>query len=443
MKIQTLTHLLLIIFVVFVSADYDVVHKIVEQEKLLSHKNLWDGFDPQSIPLVVFDGTNTYLVNHPNPPKDFMEHENETWMVYTGLYPAVRANTSIKLNDISIAVVMLRDLSMEKDYILKNAGLILHEKFHVYQAEKYPGWGTNEAVLFMYPYREEENILLRKMELYALVKAFKAKGKKESLDWLRQAIDLRSQRYESISPEFSNYERRVELVEGSATYIEHIATNNPLIQTDDVPSFEPTETRKRAYTTGYLLISLWHKYNPDGLKKLDCIEGSYPDQLISAFLKNHKSSNAIPESVKKEYTELTKNQIVKINTEIKSYLKSFEDPDEYKIIVDSSANPLFPKGFDPMNIISVDKKRIIHKRFLKLGNKNSNLEMLNTSGITTGTDKHPLYYGITKAEFNLGKKQPTFEQQNTNLKITTDSLKLELNNVDITQDGKTYIVKLK
>ena len=73
----------------------------------------------------------------------------------------MRANTGIELAGTPTASAMLDDPSQEPRL---SAALLIHEAFHVFQAKRHPGWGANEADLFVYPVEIPPALALRRLE---------------------------------------------------------------------------------------------------------------------------------------------------------------------------------------------------------------------------------------------------------------------------------------
>ncbi|MCG8606567.1 hypothetical protein MJD09_16490, partial [bacterium] len=79
-----------------------------ELERLASNRLLWPNYDPLSIPLAIFDGSNTYLFRHPNPPEGFQKADRAS--VFSGRHPAVTANTSAEIGGVLSATLLLDEL---------------------------------------------------------------------------------------------------------------------------------------------------------------------------------------------------------------------------------------------------------------------------------------------------------------------------------------------
>lgn len=79
-----------------------------EIERLAAQGELWPGFDPLAIPLVFYDGDDTYLFRCSEVPEGFREiriGECDV-LVYDGRYPAVIASSVVEIEGTPTASVM-------------------------------------------------------------------------------------------------------------------------------------------------------------------------------------------------------------------------------------------------------------------------------------------------------------------------------------------------
>jgi len=49
------------------------VFKVMAEFDREAATGLWPGFEPQKIPLALYDGKKTWLFHHPHPPEEFTE----------------------------------------------------------------------------------------------------------------------------------------------------------------------------------------------------------------------------------------------------------------------------------------------------------------------------------------------------------------------------------
>jgi hypothetical protein len=69
----------------------------------------------------------------------------------------------------------------------------------------------------------------------------------------------------------------------------------------------------------------------------------------------------------------------------------------WRVVIDADAAPLFPQGFDPLNVSRVSATEVLHTRFLKLGNDRGTVELLGQAALTEGrAGQHPLFNGVRR-----------------------------------------------
>src|SRR5512143_306049 len=179
------------------AAEHSILAVLDEFDRLCG-RPIWPGFEPCGIPLVIFDGQRTWLVRHPNPPPEFSAGgERPSTRIFEGRHGTVRANTSVDLAGTATASAILERRAADAR---KLAALLLHESFHVFQGKRHPGWGANEAELFLYPVHDAAALAGRRLESEALRRALAAGNRESALAWAARALKLRRERFAHLPP---------------------------------------------------------------------------------------------------------------------------------------------------------------------------------------------------------------------------------------------------
>lgn len=312
---------------------------------------LWPGFDPQKIPVAIYDGQRTTLRNHPSPPPEFKDG------VYEGRHPAVTGNSSLPIGGIETATVLAAH---------PTPGLIAHEQFHVHERTKHPAWSANEADLFVYPADDAEAFALLRRETEALRNALN--GDQSAA---RLALEYRRQRFARIGATAAKYERGSELNEGLATYIQHRVDGGAVVLADGPPD----GVRDRIYQSGLAYALLLDRWAP---RWQEALEGGDPrslDELLAAAL-------LPPVDVSAEIRELVAKR--------EQRKRDFLAQPGWRITITAKDQPFFPKRFDPLNVHVVGKGEVLHTRFLQL----DGIEILGRSALTEAAGEHPLFNGV-------------------------------------------------
>lgn len=222
---------------------------------------IWPGWDASNTPvLVYFPGEQEILLNHPNPPADFVRAD--------GLLPLTRRpagkvwvrdgktqfdmdgqNTRTDINGVSTLVVAdtnsntrswLRGLmrssgtpSERDDRLTLRAlsgsaysqmALAAHEAFHVFQHAHAAGKEVPERWLLDYPVLSADNNLGVALEGRALATALRAKTQAEAVAAAREALAIRLWRRRQLPPNAVDYEDGTEFNEGLAKFVEYALT---------------------------------------------------------------------------------------------------------------------------------------------------------------------------------------------------------------------------
>jgi len=92
-------------------------------------------------------------------------------------------------------------------------------------------------------------------------------------------------------------------------------------------------------------------------------------------------------------------------------------------------------GFDPMNILKVAEKEVLHQRMLALSCKDGRLQIVGLPALTIGQGPHPLFNGIKRLEIAGFSETPKISEKENKLMIDSDSLKMVLTNASLTREA--------
>ena len=415
-----------------------------EQEKLLAGRIEWPGFDPAAIPALIYDGVNSYLINHPAPPDNFEKYNKMAGIYYfPGKHELVRANTAVKIGGINTACLDT-DLSKNTDPV-GIAAILIHEKFHCYQLANPANWGegANEFAVFEYPLENPILLKLVYLEFRALFNAYDSKSVGDMQKWLKLAIGLRSEKYKTMPASCVSYERGIELMEGTAFYIQDKASGNDPRKNLPDKIYLPNSVRIRAYITGSLLCNLLDRIDHDWKNRLNPKEGIYPDVIAQkSLLGDIQPCNFDPGFEAEEKTRAEKAVNAYLDGKLK-LIDAFLKKPGYKIILKCGSRPLWPAGFDPMNMEKISQTELLHKRWLKLEGDRAEMEILGIEALTEGAKDHPLFNGVKKITITGLVNKPDIIQENQQIRIKNNNISVKIEQGELeTKDG-TYLIHLK
>jgi hypothetical protein len=433
----TLSVILSAVLGVSAGAEEDLSAPTVDStvEAVASEGEIWPGYDPLAVPLAVFDGIETHLFRHPAPPDEFDERDGA--YVMAGRHPAVVANSSAWIGDLLTATVWLETLpagSTARDC----AALVFHEGFHVFQRTTGRSWGADESQLFLYPVEDGDLLALRRLETEALRRAFGAREDPGVAGWARAALDARRERFDRMGDAFVAYERGIETLEGTATYVEYRAAGRAA---PDFPAegFEPEDVRNRAYKTGVAWALLLDRFAPGWREGFGDEDGPTMDAALAEALV--AAGGAAFTAGERERIERGAHEDARGVVERRAERRrAFESSPGWKLIVEAAPeSPLWPQGFDPLNLTRVDGG-VLHTRFLKLGNESGALEVMGGNAFTEEVGPHPILNGILRVTVAGIDEEPSVEVKGERVSVTIPTCTGEFEGARVERaDGRVVI----
>ncbi len=402
---------------------------------------LWPGFDPVAIPLAVYDGEQTFLFRHPAPPQGFMwiSGTAPATYAYKGRHETVTANTNAVIGGVPTATVILDRPQPDRSF-LDLAAVAIHEAFHVYQRARHPGWIGNEADLFTYPTDSVDILALRRLETEALRQALAAEDAAGAACWAREALALRRKRFAGMDPAFVAYERGTELNEGLATYVEMRAAGRRSV--DSPPGeFGPAEVRRRAYATGAALALLFDRFMDGWPATFEANDSQTLDLALTVAVGPGNACTS-GDAALAGAEQKARADIATLAAERALKLVAFESKRGWRVVVESGVSePLWPQGFDPLNIDRIEAERVLHSRFVRLGNGAGNLEVLNAEALTDGVGPHPLFQGVRRVVVT-GLVEPEVSEAEGQVRLRAPGLTLEFKGASVARSGEEITVRV-
>lgn len=364
---------------------------ILQAFDAMAGKRLWPGFDPGRMPLAIYDGQRTWLIRHPKPPTGFIP-TGSGWLVMTGRHEAVSANSSAEIGGVMTATLMPAEgLSAGT-----RAATMIHECFHVYQRWLHPAWAGNEAELFTYPAVDGEVLASRWEEEADLWSALRAKDDALAKAYAKRAMAARARRFAMIGEAASAYERGCELNEGLATLVEYRAAGRKAFDGPVPPRIGAENLRnERVYAIGPAFGELLDRFCPRWEERLNRGEIASLDGALSQAVQDADESrlSALDPGIRRDALAAAADAAKARAGEQDRYLAQ---PGWSVELVAASGQPLQTERFDPWNVQSLKPGAVLHTRYLRLGNADGRVEMLDQRGLTEAAGKHPLWDGVAR-----------------------------------------------
>lgn len=401
---------------------------------------LWPGYRPAGIPLAIYAGDRTYLFRHPSPPPEFTTTAGVTSM--PGRHPAVTANSSTPIGGV-VTATLLSDGPRAALPLAEQSAVALHEAFHVFQRTAHAGWQGNEGDLFTYPVERADLLRLRREESEYLRRALEATASTRAC-LAREAMARRAERFALLTPAHVAYERNSEMNEGLATYVQLRAAGKRRVE---VPAaeFAATAVRQRFYAVGPALAFLLDGTRPDWQDELERQDSLRLDGLLSRAVAGAPGNCPLPPTVASAIAQRAARDAAGVASDRIAARRTFDERAGWRVVIEADPGaPLWPQGFDPLNVAAV-AGGTLHHRMLKLGNDSLTVSMVDGEGadleaLTEAVGAHPLFNGIRRVEIVLPGK-PSIAREGGAVTISAPGLQGRFAGSIVTEEPNRVVVR--
>jgi hypothetical protein len=211
----------------------------------------------------------------------------------------------------------------------------------------------------------------------------------------------------------------------------------------DLPpgEFGPAEVRRRAYAVGTALALLLDRFIPGWPETFETDDRQTLDSALAMALPKGNACTFDDASIAGA-EQKARADVAALVAGRAQRLIEFEGKAGWRIIVEAGAgDPLWPQGFDPMNVERVGAERLLHTRFLRLGNGAGGLEVLNAEALTEGAGSHPMFQGVRQVVVT-GLLEPEVGEVDGRLKVRAPGLTVEFTGASVTRSGDVATVRL-
>jgi len=418
---------------------------VIDAFATIAKRDLWPGFRPDTIPLALYDGTQTWLFRHPAPPEGFRPHApgSNIW-VMDGRQPEVTANSSATIGGRTVAT-LIPDLTTQN--AARWASVAAHEAFHAHQRKRHPTWSANEAVLFTYPWENAEALAERRLEFEALRRALAAPNKRDAACWATATLKERDSRFSRLGTDAARYETSSELNEGTAQYVQNRAAGTKALTNMPAQEFVPSGIRDRVYATGGAMGQLLDRLRPRWREELDQADSNAAlhDELRAAV-----RSRAVPATAcvisptERDQALANANRDIRAEQmQLAALGQEFARRQGWSIVVDASARTLQVAGFDPLNVSRLSATTVLHRRYLKLANDGGEFESIDQEALTESAGSHPLFSGVRRVSVNGLSQAPTIDETGGGVALQVGELHLKFKAATVERDGQRVTILLK
>lgn len=416
--------------------------EVISEVRRLESRPLWPGFDSNAVPFGLFDGERTLLVDFPGRPKGFAPLEGRPdILVQKGRHPSIFGNTCVRIDGVWLASsipVRRSEFTGHEISLTESAAVIIHEKFHVFQAVRHPDWKPNDGVLLSYPMDTAESLDLRGREIEALRRAVLSFPPGDA-DWARTAAAIRRKRRAALDEELVRYEREIRRLEGLAEYVEYRAADKAAAGNPLPPGFAPKAVRESGYSAGRWTAVLLDRFVPGWKDDIEAGLAAYPEDLLDGFLRAQTGRADFTAEESASYSGQARAALAEKEVERQRIFESLSKKGGSSIIIDARRRPLHFESFSPFAIEAIVPGVLVHTQGLLLQNENGIINLYGRPALTEldGSGR------VIRLVIPGLPVRPRFRPWQRKLFYRTEDLQFDLKSIRIRSQGNIrYIIHL-
>lgn len=300
--------------------------------------------------------------------------------------------------------------------------------------------------LLTYPMTDSIALGLRRLETRALRAALRASTAEEHLRRVRALLDLRAERFERLPSDAAAYERGTELNEGLARYVEGRALEQDDRAVPDTAAFPPEAVRRRAYATGQGLAVLLDRSVPGWKESLASDSTASLDGLLRGAVPTDpdglSAAGAAGEERERAFARAGRD-VRALERQRRERLADFQERPGWTLeIVAAEGAPLRAQRFDPINLMKAGESRVLHTRWLVLGNEDGRVEIMDHWALTTPAGAHPLFEGIRRLTVTGLVETPRVVQEGGIVRIEAPAVEGEIRGRAVERSDRRIVIRM-
>jgi hypothetical protein len=122
--------------------------------------------------------------------------------------------------------------------------------------------------------------------------------------------------------------------------------------------------------------------------------------------------------------------------------REFVGREGWSLSIVSAESPLFPQGFDPLNVQVVTPAEVLHSRFVKLGNAAGSIQVLGRASLTEASGAHPLFNGVKRLTVTGLSSAPDVSVRADTVTIKADGISGEFRGGAVQRENQRVTVTL-
>jgi hypothetical protein len=291
-----------------------------------------------------------------------------------------------------------------------------------------------DGLLLRYPEDTPDVLLLRRTEKEAFRRAVVSEDRKDIAGWAKLALQYREDRLSRLAAPFALYEKELQRTEGLSDYIERAARGlGPLEASNITNGIAPAGIRDLGYVEGRWIAMILDKLRPGWKSIVENDDDLYLEDVLTTVLQEWPAERKAYRADETEAIKATsRSDFADWQARKKEEIEKYSAARGFRIEINSSANPIAIRLFDPLAIEILDDGGVYHRVVFAAGNDLGSLRIQDHPCLAYFNDSarltRLLVHGLKSAPGIVdGEKKMTVKQDGISIELRYSTVSVENN----------------
>lgn len=155
--------------------------------------------------------------------------------------------------------------------------------------------------------------------------------------------------------------------------------------------------RRRGYASGEAWAVLLDRHAPGWRQRLNAADSLALHDLLAAAPVVARALPAYFTAAEKDRVRAEAQHTAQTALATRAaHAAAFDAVPGHTLEFEAVGEPLWPQGFDPLNVESLGDGRVLHTRWIAMQNAGAHVEVLDHASATESAGAHPLFNGIRR-----------------------------------------------
>jgi len=115
----------------------------------------------------------------------------------------------------------------------------------------------------------------------------------------------------------------------------------------------------------------------------------------------------------------------------------------WTLLIEAERPPLYPEGFDPLNVRTLSDSEVLHTRWLRLSGPAGTVEVMGRAVLTRAAGAHPLFEGVRSLVIAGLPSQPAVQAAEGRVALQAEGVRASIARAVVERDDRSRTLRVR